>query len=174
MNTPEDLAEVQAEQRAALISDCGRYRYSLGRRWGHGLTVAFICLNPSTADSDTDDPTVRRMRGFAKAWGYGGLVVANAYAWRATDPRELWKLPDPVGPDNDRHLTSIAAGCSLLVAAWGANAKPDRIAEVLALPGMDRLTALAVTKGGQPKHPLYLRGDLVPQPWVPARTEATR
>lgn len=156
-----------AGQYAAEISPCGRYRYALGRRWGDGGTVAFVMLNPSTADATTDDPTIRRCMGFAKAWGHGGLVVANLYGYRATKPADLWKSADPIGPDNDQHLVRVASDCDQIVAAWGANARPDRIAGVLALPGMDRLHVLALTKDGQPRHPLYLRGDLVPQPWSP-------
>lgn len=153
-------------QRAAVISPCGRYRYVLGRRWGAGSHAAFIMLNPSTADAQQDDPTIRRCIGFARAWGYGGLTVVNLYAFRATRPADLWKAADPIGPDNDTHLTRVAEECGVLVAAWGAHAKPDRIAQVLALPGMRGLKALALTTAGQPRHPLYLRGDLVMQPWT--------
>jgi hypothetical protein len=167
VNTPEDFAAVAEMQRAAEISPCGRYRYALTRRWSHGPTVGWVMLNPSTADSLVDDPTSRRCISFVKAWGYGGLVVANLYAFRATKPADLWKAADPIGPDNDGHLQHVAAGCDRIVAAWGAHARPDRIAAVLALPGMDRLAALALTNGGQPRHPLYLRGDLVPQHWAP-------
>lgn len=157
-------------RRAAVISDCGRYRYRLGRAWDDTLPAAtFVMLNPSTADADVDDPTIRRCIGFARTWGCGSLVVVNLYAWRATDPRELLTTDDPVGPNNYAHLTAeamVAADSGApLVAAWGANAQPERIAQVLALPGMDRLAALALTKSGQPRHPLYLKADLKPQPW---------
>lgn len=164
---------------SAALSDCGRYRYLLGREWGDGPTAVFVMLNPSTADGTHDDPTIRRLageNGFAHRWGCGALLVANLYAWRATDPAELWTADDPVGPENDAHLVAaatIAADTSgPLVGAWGANARPDRIAAVLALPGMDRLTALGVTKAGQPRHPLYLKADLTPQPWTAPETEA--
>lgn len=159
-----------AVQRTAVISECGRYRYRLGRAWDHNAPVAtFIMLNPSTADANIDDPTIRRCLGYARAWGCGSLTVVNLFAWRATDPAELATADDPVGPDNDEWIT-VAAGNARqqrapLVAAWGANATPERIAPVLTLPGMDRLTALALTKSGQPRHPLYLRADLTPQPW---------
>ncbi|MFE4857306.1 DUF1643 domain-containing protein [Streptomyces sp. NPDC056670] len=155
---------------SAVLSDCERYRYLLGREWGDGPTAVFVMLNPSTADALRDDPTIRRCLGYARHWGCGALMVANLYAWRATDPDDLWTVDDPVGPENDAHLYAAATVASEsggpLVGAWGANAKPDRIAAVLALPGMDRLTALDVTKAGQPKHPLYLKAELTPQPWM--------
>lgn len=167
-----------AMRRTAVISDCGRYRYRLGRenlpalRGGPEIdperTATFVMLNPSTADASIDDPTIRRCVDYARRWGFGALLVVNLYAWRATDPRELRGVEDPIGPDNDAYLTDAAMAAtsgSPLVAAWGANAAAERIAQVLALPGMDRLTALAVTKAGHPGHPLYLKADLMPQPW---------
>ena len=157
-------------RRGAVISDCGRYRYRLTRTWDDTLPAAtFVMLNPSTADANVDDPTIRRCLGFARAWGCGSLVVVNLYAWRATDPRELLTADDPVGPNNYAYLTAeamVAADSGgPLVAAWGASGQPERVAQVLALPGMDRLTALALTKTGQPRHPLYLKADLKPRPW---------
>ncbi|MGX9884051.1 DUF1643 domain-containing protein [Streptomyces sp. NPDC002276] len=163
---------------SAVLSHCERYRYRLSRTWGDGPTAVFVMLNPSTADGLKDDATIRRLagpNGFARHMGAGSLLVVNLYAWRATDPNDLWTVDDPVGPDNDTHLRAAAKAAAdsggPLVGAWGVNAKPDRIAAVLALPGMDRLTALAVTKSGQPKHPLYLKTTLTPQPWVD-RTKA--
>ncbi|MFJ2000292.1 DUF1643 domain-containing protein [Streptomyces chartreusis] len=157
--------------RGAVLSDCERYRYLLTRDWDDDKPSAvFVMLNPSIADAFTDDPTIRRCIRYAHDWGCGGLMVANLYAWRATDPAALWTADDPVGAENDGHLYAVAqvaaeAGAPL-VGAWGAHARPDRIATVLELPGMDRLTALDVTKSGQPKHPLYLKADLTPQPWT--------
>jgi hypothetical protein len=155
---------VAAFTRSAVISEDGRYRYRLDRRWGHGPRVVWIMLNPSTADAEQDDPTLRRITAFSRGWGFSALTVVNLYAWRATDPADLWTASDPVGPDNDFHIAEVCA-TSHVIAAWGAHARLDRIAAVLALPGMDGLRALAVTKTGQPRHPLYLRGDLTPQPW---------
>jgi len=110
--------------RSAVISADGVYRYRLERRWTSGPTVAWIMLNPSTADADTDDPTLRRISVFSRAWGFGRLIVANLYALRATDPAQLWTAPDAVGPDNDRHVAD-AVSCHEVIVAWGANAKPD-------------------------------------------------
>jgi hypothetical protein len=150
----------------------GDYRYTLQRGWTDGWPWAtFIMLNPSTADADTDDPTIRRCIGFAQREGCAGLRVVNLYALRATDPRELWKHADPVGPLNDFHLRDefldVAYGGGLVIAAWGAHARPDRVAVVRNLAagfGVD-LHALGFTKAGQPRHPLYLRGDAPLVPW---------
>jgi len=168
-----DLAPFDAE-RSAVISNDGLYRYRLDRRWASGPTVAWVMLNPSTADADADDPTLRRISAFSRGWGFGRLIVANLYALRTTDPAQLWTATDPVGPDNGAHIAG-AVSCHEVVAAWGVNAKPGRVAEVLAVigrqPGAGRVRALGTTKSGAPKHPLYLRGDLTPQPWVaPAGT----
>jgi hypothetical protein len=75
--------------RTALLSPCGTFRYRLGRRWSDGPTVAFVLLNPSTADEVVDDPTVRRCIRFSERDGYGGLEVVNLYAYVATDPADL-------------------------------------------------------------------------------------
>jgi hypothetical protein len=125
-------------------------------------------LNPSTADAEIDDPTIRRCIGFAKAWGFEGIVVRNLYALRATNPKELWVHEDPVGPDNNAFLGDTL-GDEFTVCAWGANAKPFRVQSVVG-----RLTAtgaalrhLGLTKDGYPRHPLYLRGDVTPSPYPP-------
>jgi len=158
--------------RSAVISPDGVYRYLLERRWGGGPAVAWIMLNPSTADADTDDQTLRRISVFSRGWGFGRLIVANLYALRATDPAQLWTAADPVGPDNDRHIAD-AVSCHEVIAAWGANAKPDRVAQVLALigrqPGVGHLHCLGVTKSGAPKHPLYVAGNTPMTLWRGAR-----
>src|SRR6185437_4878200 len=86
-------------RRSASISECGRYRYWLRRSWGHGgngKTVSFIMLNPSMADAEQDDPTLRRCMGFAQGWGFSTLSVHNLFALRATDTKELLTANDPV------------------------------------------------------------------------------
>jgi hypothetical protein len=154
---------------SAILSPDGLYRYRLTRTWGNGPMATFLMCNPSKADALLNDPTIVRCREFAKSWGCGGMRVGNAYGLRSTDPNGLWLAPDPVGPKNDAHLTNLAASAWSqgwpLVAAWGVNVKPDRVAQVLALPGMDALQCLGVTKSGAPRHPLYLRSDSVLRPW---------
>jgi hypothetical protein len=154
-------ATLPVGDRGAAMSPCGRYRYSLWRRWDASKpTVLFVMLNPSTADADTDDPTIRKCIGFAKRWGYGTLLVGNLYALRATDPRELDTAPAPVGRDNTDALYRLAGRADRVVAAWGA--KPNRgrygrrAARVLDGLHDHDVYALRLTKDGHPWHPLYV------------------
>ena len=109
----------------AGFSECRAYRYALWRRWdwqGYANQVMFVGLNPSTADETEDDPTIRRCIRFAKDWGCGSLLMLNAYAWRATKPRDLHAYggyADAIGPDNDEALAYRASQAGLIVAAWG-------------------------------------------------------
>jgi hypothetical protein len=157
--------------RTASLSDDGRYRYTLTRSWGGELDElqTFVMLNPSTADAEVDDPTIRRCVGFARALGASGILVVNLYAFRATRPADLWRAADPVGPHNDAVLTSVLSGRGRpVIAAWGANARPDRVDRFLQLArnagGRRPVTALGVTKAGAPRHPLYLPASARPVP----------
>ena len=126
---------------SAVISECGRYRYTLQRDGvvnASNGTVVFCMLNPSTADASIDDPTIRRCRGFAERWGCAGLMVVNLYGLRATDPRELQRVSraDAIGPDNDEWLGKVAAAARDVVCAWGAGAAQDRVTEVVRILGI--------------------------------------
>ncbi len=141
--------------RWATVSPCERYRYLLGRSWGPGPRVLWVMLNPSTADARLDDPTIRKCLEFSRRLGFGSLEVVNLYAWRSTDPAGLKTAPDPIGPDNARHLADAAERCDRIIVAWGANASPDPGA-VSASLGDRPLWCLGRTKDGQPRHPLML------------------
>jgi hypothetical protein len=152
----------------ALLSACGTYRYEL-TRGPLNRPAVFVMLNPSTADAAIDDPTIRRCRGFARAWGCGGLVVVNAFALRATNPAALRTHPDPVGPYNDTVLATLGIReHGPVVVAWGVHATlHDRDKRVLALlrgAGVEPM-CLGVTKDGHPRHPLYVRGATTPVPY---------
>jgi len=129
----------------------------------------FIGLNPSIADATIDDPTIRRCIGFAKAWGYSGLMMTNLFAWRATEPRNMLAAENPVGPDNDRILSVAHDKAALTVAAWGVHGSHlDRNTAVRAL--LSRLHYLRLTKDGHPGHPLYLPSRLQPIEWISHET----
>lgn len=142
------------------------YRYELHRRWSDGCRcVNFIMLNPSTADENTDDPTIRKCIKFAKKWGYDALCVTNLFAYRATDPRQLYKVNDPVGLGNDRHVLSIAAAASLVVCAWGLNgAFMGRGAIVRRMIAKFDPHYLRLSRE-QPWHPLYIPDNTQPSRW---------
>lgn len=149
----------------ATFSPCRNHRYMLSRRWGHGPTLCWVMLNPSTADAFRVDQTLTKCIGFTKRAGqFGGLVVVNLYSLRSTDPKALWTRSeaDRIGPLGDQFIQSQAAGRSNVIAAWGAhgarNGRGDQVAAMLADAGVT-LHCLGVTKDGQPKHPLYLDGD---------------
>lgn len=159
-------------KRSAELSSDGLYRYVLVRRWGHeGGFATFVMLNPSTADATKDDPTILRCIAFAASWGFSALHVVNLYAFRSTDPKGLWTVPDPVGPDNNAHIIGHAAVAKTqgmpVIAAWGNNAKQDRVDAVLSMPAMDVLQCLGKTKSGAPKHPLARGHHRVPEDFVP-------
>src|ERR1700733_5671680 len=95
-------------QSTAVISDCTKYRYRLGRIWDHtSPTLAWVMLNPSIADASVDDPTIKRCISLANARGFGSIEVVNLFAWRATNPNDLHDIPDPVGIENDMHIRSV-------------------------------------------------------------------
>lgn len=153
---------------SARLSDDGLYRYELLRRWDHGPVALWIMLNPSTADATMDDPTIRRVAGFCRRWGFGGLHVVNLFAYRTVDPRRLLDVDDPVGPENDTTLARVLLTAPLVVAAWGAHpAAPPRaaaVAERASRLGRD-LSCLGVTKDGAPRHPLYMPAASTLEPW---------
>ncbi len=117
----------KATQRTSEAVLCGasldrskRFRYQLWRTWNpEGPRIGFVGLNPSTADATTDDPTLRRLMGFAKQWGFGGLVLVNLYALRATDPKTLWQVDDPMGPRADEWIRKALKPVDEVVVCWG-------------------------------------------------------
>jgi hypothetical protein len=157
-------------ESGAVLSDCGRYRYRLWRLWDRWEPRAlFVMLNPSTADAEQDDPTIRRCIGFAKSWNYGGIEVVNVFALRATDPGELRKHPAPVGPANLSHIEDAVMTAGVVICAWGAHPFA-REAAARTLGWMLKVRRSSVmclrqTKGGHPAHPLYLPADLRPVPF---------
>jgi hypothetical protein len=153
----------------AVFNEARTHRYLLRRRWAGGPMMTWIMLNPSTADAFTDDPTIRRCISFARREGCGALSVVNLFALRATDPRELRKHPDSVGPCNDQMIDAWTRGVRT-VAAWGADATAVKRGQEVGrrLIAADvALSCLGVTSAGHPRHPLYVRGDALLAPWEP-------
>jgi hypothetical protein len=115
----------------------------------------FVGLNPSTADAMHDDPTVRRCIGFARAWGFGKMILTNLFAFRSTNPAGLGDVSDPIGPENDRWIEMGSQIASLTVVSWGVHGRLlDRDRAVLAM--LRDPHCLGKTKIGAPRHPLYM------------------
>ncbi|GAA3549797.1 DUF1643 domain-containing protein [Microlunatus spumicola] len=151
---------------AAWSSPDGRYRYALERTWAPGPRMLWVLGNPSRAYATADDPTLRRCVRFARDHGCGGVLLANLWAWRATHPRDLAGVVDPVGPDNDRSIAALVARTDgPVVLGWGVQRSATRVATVLGLLGDGPRHCLGRTRDGHPRHPLYVSAQTGLSPW---------
>jgi len=151
----------------AIFSLCQKYRYLLWRTWAiEPRLVTFIGLNPSTADAQTDDATVRKCRSYAMMWGYEGLLLVNLFAYRSTDRTVLHNVKQPVGAENERYLDWAIEQADQTIIAWGNDGELHHQSAQI-LPKITSPYCLQVNKNGQPAHPLYLRADLRPRPYFP-------
>jgi len=162
---------------SAIISACGRYRYELHRDvpilW-KTAPLMFIGVNPSTADAETDDATIRKMRGFAVRLGYSEFMVGNVFAWRATDVRELATVERHavVGFDNPRHLSAMMARAGMIIPCWGDTNKVPKslhgqftiMRTALTMCGKP-VRIFGLTNGGDPLHPLMLSYETQLKEW---------
>jgi hypothetical protein len=165
--------------RVASLSECGRYRWSLTRSWHDDLLkpwVGWIMLNPSTADADIDDPTIRRCMGFAHDWGYFGIHVVNLFSFRAADPADLAAAADPIAPPPvhprtlEKIILPVFEFCPLVVAAWGSHDivklhAADIAVRALCCRHKVSVACLASNGDGQPRHPLYVKAGTRPRIW---------
>jgi hypothetical protein len=153
--------------RAASFSRCGAYRYHLWRQWDTALPrMLLIMLNPSTADHLRDDHTITKSIAIARHLGCGKLDVGNLAAFRSPHPADLRAAPDPIGRQNDRHLSRMLGESDLVVCAWGANAaslpgRPEAVGKLIRKAG-HAPWALKLTNGGYPSHPLARGKGFVP------------
>lgn len=152
-------------RKSAILSNDRAYRYTLERIWTTRKPYClFVCLNPSSANENYDDPTVRRCLSFSESFGCGGLIIVNLFAYRCVSPLNLFSAYDPVGSENDYYIKKMAADAGITIAAWGAHpVLPGRDEEVL--PLLKEPQYLELTKNGYPRHPLYLKKDLRPKPF---------
>lgn len=154
----------------AVYSDCELYRYELTRTWDPtGRKALFVMLNPSTATEVQNDPTVERCERRARTLGFGAFRVTNIFAWRDTDPRKMRAASDPVGPANDAAIRDGALWADQIVCAWGTHGahlgRGNAVERLLRETGLE-LFHLGLSKGGHPKHPLYIAYATQPEPWT--------
>jgi len=169
---------IETQPSGAVFSSCRLYRYKLWRNWSFDSAlfpqdnfayVAFIGLNPSTADEHQDDPTIRRCIRFARDWGYDAMVMLNLFAYRATEPADMKAIDEPkcVIANNDYAIAQTAHDAALTVACWGVHGEHKQRGERVRtiLDEVCTLQHFGETRDGHPRHPLYLRADTAPTAW---------
>lgn len=161
----------------AVLSDDGKYRYVLVRRFDitRSDALVWLMLNPSTADASSNDPTIRKCVRFAKLMGFGAIIVVNLFAYRTPKPEELRtsrrKGIDIIGPDNDEYTVSATTGRHV-IAAWGASRVPmiERRIDWVSLLCKYALRVdclgLSAPPNRQPLHPLMLPYSTGTEPFV--------
>lgn len=158
--------KIKDTKKTAAFSRCNRYRYRLERAWDKRIsrqsTVAFVGLNPSTADANKDDPTIRKCTAYAQRWQYKKLIMVNLFAWRATDPIDLLAADEPIGKLNNRHLDEAIAQSALVLACWGEHGTLLNRSAEFRQQYARRLYCLKTNASGEPTHPLYLPATLRP------------
>ncbi len=157
-----------------VFSDCKNYRYQLREVWDTDKPlVLWLLMNPSVACTDYSDPTLRKTGKFARSWGYGGQLVGNVHAYRATDKKRLLDVTDPIGPENDEHILKMAEETAIVVLAYGRPPskalcfRGQQVRDLLS--DHPSLCYLRLAKDGTPYHPLYLAADLCPKPYGATR-----
>jgi hypothetical protein len=134
------------------------YRYTLVRTWNYSKPpIVFIGLNPSVADEQHDDRTVRKCISIARWKGFGTLIMLNAFAYRSTDPYGLYTAKEPIGQLNNEWIEYICTCSETVVIAWSNHAMyRNRHYKLLELLKGIPLYCLGVNTNGTPKHPLYM------------------
>lgn len=146
----------------ALFSECHKYRFVLWRIWDNDLPkVMFIGLNPSTANEISDDPTIRRIKSFAKKWGFGGFYMLNLFTFVTAYPKELLTCENPKW-QADYYLKLYATKCTKVIFAWGSFIEAKERANEVTKNFPDA-EVMGINNDGSPKHPLYLKSDTIPQ-----------
>ena len=150
---------------SAIISNCQKYRYLLEREVraipmiGDRGLLLWIMLNPSTADANNNDQTIRKCIGFSSRNNFSRFRVVNLFAYRATKPADLWRARDPIGPENNEHIVNAAIDAKVVVVAWGNHKKAEQrakqVVEMLANMLIQPL-CLGKNNNGSPRHPCMI------------------
>ncbi len=157
----------------AVFSPCGTWRYTLWRDIAdQGLVAALCGVNPSTANADENDATIRKDIGFAQRLGWRRIIKINKFAYCAKDVNRLKTAFDPCGPENDDHIQAVLAECDVFVPCWGPLAKlpkplRDRWRTVvrMAQEAGKPIMCLGTAQDGQPRHTLMLAYETPLEPW---------
>lgn len=143
-------------ERQAQFSKNRKFRYTLSRRWAKGPMLLFIMHNPSTANENKEDPTLRRIINFSKSWGYGGLYVGNLFPYCSAVPLQNFKISAYVQRKNKGAIMDMNKKAEKTVFAWGNNINPP----VWIMKYIRNPYCIDRSKIGVPKHPLFLKKTL--------------
>lgn len=154
-------------RKSAMPEGNSKYRYVLQRIWDSKKSpVVFIGLNPSIANHDCEDRTILKCVRYAHSWGYGGITMLNAFAFRDQNPEKLFAAGENgldfiVGDENDKTIKLHTKKSKLVIACWGTNGNYMGRYQSLskALEAIE-VKALKLSKYGFPRHPLYLSGKI--------------
>lgn len=126
-------------------------------------------LNPSAANEEQDDPTIRACSQFTQRWGYNQLSVVNLFAYRTSQPLGLKQVANPVGSENNHYLLAAAESADRIILAWGnwgSLLNRDHAVISLFQQHQQKLYCLARNRSGHPRHPLYVKRTNRPKPWI--------
>jgi len=155
---------------SAIFSECEQYRYQLWEVWDSSRPlVLWLLMNPSVACAEYSDPTLRRTGKFARSWGYGGQLVGNVHAYRATNKKRLLGVADPIGPENDQNILEMATQAEIVVLAYGRPPSKNLCHRGQQVEDLlihhHGLCYLRLAQDDTPYHPLYLPANLCPIPY---------
>lgn len=159
----------------AEFSDDGKYRYWLSRNWsirrfsdGRCDYALWIGMNPSVAEADVDDRTIRREMLYTKRMMIDNYIKVNIMDYRSTDPKALLSV-HPRSDKNLRHIVGLANSprCVKIIAAWGSlpKALQPYANEIIAALEGKQLYCMGKTKDGSPRHPSRLGNNVECIPW---------
>ncbi len=146
------------------------YRYILGTVGNDPLIC--VGINPSTAEPDNLDNTLKSAERIALANGYDSFIMFNVYAQRATNPDHMEReLNADMHRENMRafeYILKMSGSAPAVWAAWGAIIEKrayltDCVMDMISIGeryGAQWYTAGARSKKrGHPHHPLYLKSN---------------
>lgn len=122
--------------------------------------------NPSTADGEKDDATLRRIIRYTRDWGYGGLYVGNLSPQRTSDKKRVKSVNKEINELNTIYIKSMMELTGLWVHAYGLPSfkVPKKFYRTF-IKNPKKIHYLTLTKEGYPGHPLRLSAQLKPQPY---------
>ena len=175
---PSSAADYDRSRWIYVPDFYSEYRYILGTRGKHPLIC--IGINPSTAEPDNLDNTLKSAQRIANYNGYDSFIMFNVYAQRATNPDHMEKVINPaLHAENMKafeYVLRLSEGCRPAIwAAWGAIIEKRRylfecVGDMVKIGqkyGVNWFTAGNRSKVGHPHHPLYLPKNSVLEPFDP-------